>query len=247
MPRHHLPPSPVRHLASMAIGAMAVAFPVLAPHDATRDTSEGLQVSGTRWAPVAQIGTEERHVTTPRASPRSQAESHDQAELSSLDKATRLAETIASYAALRDSAMAQGAPGAAVARGGQVFALPTTGRLTSAAGPRWGTTHYGLDIANQAGTPVFAVSAGTVIDSGPASGFGLWVRIRHPDGSTSVYGHIDRSLVRVGETVAAGDRVALMGNRGQSTGPHLHLEIWSADGRKLDPQEWLSRRGLDVG
>ncbi|GAY12599.1 M23 family metallopeptidase [Pseudonocardia sp. N23] len=240
--RHNVRAMPLRHLGSLTLGALAVAFPVLAPHSDADDSP----APDTRWAPVAQVGTEERHDPAPRVNP-VRAERHDRVALASLDKATRLAETIASYAALRDAATAQGAPDAAVTRGGQVFALPTTGRLTSAAGPRWGTTHYGLDIANKVGTPVFAVGSGTVIDSGPASGFGLWVRIRHADGSVSLYGHIDRSLVRVGQSVRAGDRIALMGNRGQSTGPHLHLEIWSADGRKLDPATWLSRRGLDVG
>lgn len=240
--RDHVRATPLRHLGSLTLGALAVALPALTPDDGAADSP----ATESRWAPVAQVGGDERHNPTPQVAPVVQTETHERVALASLDKATRLAETIASYAALRDAATAQGAPGAAVTDSGQVFALPTTGRLTSAAGPRWGTTHYGLDIANRVGTPVFAVGAGTVIDSGPASGFGLWVRIKHADGSISVYGHIDRTLVRVGQAVRAGDRIALMGNRGQSTGPHLHLEIWSADGRKIDPATWLSRRGLDV-
>jgi murein DD-endopeptidase MepM/ murein hydrolase activator NlpD len=60
------------------------------------------------------------------------------------------------------------------------------GALTSAAGPRWGGEHYGLGIANRIGTPIFAVTDGVVVEPGPASGFGRWVVLRHPDGTRSV-------------------------------------------------------------
>ncbi|MCF7553753.1 M23 family metallopeptidase [Pseudonocardia sp. WMMC193] len=200
-------------------------------------------------APVAMIGVAERHDPAADfgrlATPVAAVETHE-TSLASLDKAARLAERIAALADLRTAAAAQGAPQVAVSDAGVAYAFPTVGRLTSAAGPRWGGTHYGMDIANRVGTPIFAVADGVVVDSGPASGFGLWVRIRHSDGSLSVYGHIDRSLVRQGQSVRAGDRIALMGNRGQSTGPHLHLEIWAADGARADPGKWLARRGLSV-
>lgn len=123
------------------------------------------------------------------------------------------------------------------------FVRPVTGRITSNYGPRWGTTHYGLDIANRIGTPVRSVGAGTVVSAGPASGFGLWVRVRLADGTMTVYGHINRALVRVGQRVDAGDLIAEVGNRGQSTGPHLHFETIAADGRRMDPLAWLERRG----
>lgn len=123
---------------------------------------------------------------------------------------------------------------------------PVVGRVTSSAGPRDGTTHYGLDIANRIGTPIVAVSDGVVERSGPASGFGLWVVLRHPDGSRSVYGHINRAFVRAGQRVTAGDRIAEVGNRGQSTGPHLHLEIWDRSGTKIDPEAWLRTRGAAI-
>ncbi|WP_081923884.1 M23 family metallopeptidase [Pseudonocardia halophobica] len=207
------------------------------------------------WSPVAMTVASERHEPTPQTSavPRVEnpavamrAESHDPDDVRSLDKAARLADEIASLAAARARATAAGATAPSVGRDGRVYVSPTVGRLTSGAGPRWGATHYGLDIANQIGTPIFAVADGTVVEAGPASGFGLWVRVRHSDGTISVYGHIDRSLVRAGQQVRAGDRIALMGNRGQSTGPHLHLEIWSPSGAKVDPQAWLSRRGVAV-
>ncbi|AEA26524.1 M23 family metallopeptidase [Pseudonocardia dioxanivorans] len=237
---------PRQHLGALAVGAASVALPVASALVGGLPTSDDGGDVAARWAPVAMTDSQERHPATGTTPVRAVAavEAHEPVEVESLTKATRIADRVARVAALREAAAAQGSPGVAVTSSGRVFALPTTGRLTSAAGPRWGTTHYGLDIANAIGTPVFAVSDGVVVDSGPASGFGLWVRIRHPDGSLSVYGHIDRSLVTVGRQVRAGDRIALMGNRGQSTGPHLHLEIWSADGSRLDPATWLTRRGL---
>lgn len=123
---------------------------------------------------------------------------------------------------------------------------PVTGVITSNYGPRWGTTHYGLDIANKIGTPIRAPLAGVVIDAGPASGFGLWVKIRHDDGTITVYGHINSYSVREGQRVQGGQVIAEVGNRGISTGPHLHFEVWSPSGKKVDPLAWLQERGADV-
>ncbi len=124
------------------------------------------------------------------------------------------------------------------------YVKPTEGRFTSAFGARWGTTHYGVDIANRIGTPILAVADGIVVEAGPASGFGLWVRLQHADGTTTIYGHIDRTLVREGQQVKAGEQIARIGNRGQSTGPHLHFEVWDADGLKINPRTWLVDHGV---
>ena len=119
--------------------------------------------------------------------------------------------------------------------GGMKLVRPVTGRITSPFGPRWGGFHYGVDIGAPIGTPIYAVADGVVEESGPATGFGLWVVLRHPDGSKSVYGHVNRSFVGVGERVSVGERIAEVGNRGNSTGPHLHLEIWAPNGKRVDP------------
>ncbi|WP_405133056.1 M23 family metallopeptidase [Nocardia sp. NBC_01388] len=123
---------------------------------------------------------------------------------------------------------------------------PVSGTLTSDFGVRWGAFHTGLDIANAIGTPVRAVADGTVVDSGPAQGFGMWVRIAHDDGSMSVYGHINETLVQVGQHVRAGDQIATVGNRGISTGPHLHFEVVDTSGYKVDPMQWLIDHGVSV-
>ena len=126
------------------------------------------------------------------------------------------------------------------------FVKPAEGSFTSGFGSRWGTTHFGVDIANRIGTPILAVADGTVVEAGPASGFGLWVRIQHADGTVSVYGHLDTFSVREGQQVKAGEQIARMGNRGYSTGPHLHFEIWDASGKKLNPLPWLADRGINL-
>lgn len=124
------------------------------------------------------------------------------------------------------------------------YVRPAEGMFTSGFGGRWGTMHYGIDIANRLGTPIRAVEDGVVIEAGPASGFGLWVRIQNADGTISVYGHMDTFSVYAGQHVKAGDQIARMGARGNSTGTHLHFEIWEPDGHKIDPRPWLAERGI---
>jgi murein DD-endopeptidase MepM/ murein hydrolase activator NlpD len=126
------------------------------------------------------------------------------------------------------------------------FVQPAQGTLTSTFGSRWGTTHYGIDIANSLGTPIVAAADGVVIEAGPASGFGLWVRIQHADGTITVYGHMDSFSVTAGQHVKAGEQIARMGARGESTGVHLHFEVWDPSGMKIDPLPWLAERGIRV-
>jgi murein DD-endopeptidase MepM/ murein hydrolase activator NlpD len=119
-----------------------------------------------------------------------------------------------------------------------------SGRVTSGFGARWGRQHRGLDIAAPVGTPIRAPLAGEVIASGPASGFGLWVRVRHGDGTVTTYGHVHRTLVRVGQQVEAGQEIAQVGNRGRSTGPHLHVEVQTPGGTTVNPRPWLDGHGI---
>ncbi|MEV4237600.1 MULTISPECIES: M23 family metallopeptidase [unclassified Nocardia] len=124
---------------------------------------------------------------------------------------------------------------------------PIEGMLTSNFGMRWGALHAGLDFSDPIGTPIAAVTDGTVIEAGPASGFGMWVRVRQDDGTIGVYGHVNDILATVGQQVRAGDVIATVGNRGFSTGPHLHYEVHSGDGAPIDPMPWLGARGIAVG
>ncbi|PXY32269.1 M23 family metallopeptidase [Prauserella muralis] len=139
---------------------------------------------------------------------------------------------------------AEAARQAAIEAARPKFVVPAQGTFTSGFGARWGTTHYGIDIANSIGTPVVAAADGTVIEAGAASGFGLWVRIQHDDGTITVYGHVNTYSVSEGDRVKAGEQIAEIGNRGQSTGPHLHFEVWTADGQKVDPRSWLAEHDV---
>ena len=168
------------------------------------------------------------------------APTHD--EVGRLKKSMRMTEQLEVEAETRRKAAYE----AEQARKIKVFA-PTVGIITSNYGPRWGTTHYGLDIANRIGTPIRSTMDGVVLEAGPASGFGLWVRVRHTDGTTAIYGHINSYSVREGQRVSAGQVIAEMGNRGISTGSHLHFELWDRAGRKLDPLAWLQGRGVRLG
>ncbi|GAB3648002.1 M23 family metallopeptidase [Corynebacterium nasicanis] len=125
-------------------------------------------------------------------------------------------------------------------------AKPAEGVFTSGYGPRWGTLHAGIDIANAVGTPILAVMDGVVVDSGPASGYGNWIRIQHEDGTISLYGHMETLDVAVGQTVTAGQKIAGMGNRGFSTGSHLHFEIHPGGAGAVDPVPWFAERGITI-
>jgi hypothetical protein len=128
-----------------------------------------------------------------------------------------------------------------------LFAMPTKGMFTSGFGYRWGALHGGVDIANSIGTPILAASDGVVIESGPSAGYGMLVKLRHYDGTVTLYGHVNTSLVSVGERVMAGDQIATIGNRGDSTGPHLHFEVMLGGGNRVDPVSWLAERGISFG
>ena len=108
------------------------------------------------------------------------------------------------------------------------------GRFSSGFKWRWGRQHKGIDWATPVGTSIFASCGGTVTQAGWFSSYGNCVTIRHPDGNQTRYAHLSRVLVSVGESVEQGERIALSGNTGRSTGPHLHFEI-IVNGSQVDP------------
>jgi murein DD-endopeptidase MepM/ murein hydrolase activator NlpD len=118
--------------------------------------------------------------------------------------------------------------------------------LSSCFCPRWGTFHYGLDMAAPWGTPFYAAGDGTVLYAGPMNGYGNVIMIQHANSDVSVYGHESKILVTTGEKVKAGQLIGLVGALGQATGPHLHFEIrlGGENGEKTDPVPWLEARGI---
>jgi murein DD-endopeptidase MepM/ murein hydrolase activator NlpD len=97
-----------------------------------------------------------------------------------------------------------------------------------------GESHPGIDIAAPLGTPVRAAGGGIVVAAGADPAYGLFVLVRHPDEYETMYGHASRLLVSEGDSVRAGQVIALSGNSGRSTAPHLHFEI-RREGKSLDP------------
>lgn len=120
---------------------------------------------------------------------------------------------------------------------------PTSGQFSSGFGWRWGRMHNGIDIANAVGTTILAARSGRVVFAGwDDGGYGYKIDIRHSDGSLSRYAHNSRLLVRVGDEVAQGVPISLMGSTGRSTGPHLHFEIRMPGRGALNPLEFLPAR-----
>ncbi len=128
-----------------------------------------------------------------------------------------------------------------------MYVMPARGVWTSGFGYRWGVLHAGIDIANAIGTPIYAAGDGVVTDAGPTAGYGAWVKIRHADGTVTLYGHVNTWLVSVGQRVMAGDQIATIGNRGNSTGPHLHFSVLKNGKDFVDPVPWLAAKGLSPG
>ena len=175
------------------------------------------------------------------------------AERETEQAAAAQAQSQAEQAALAARAEAE-ARAAAEAKAAAEAARPTAvmpidaARITSSFGPRWGTLHAGVDLAAPMMTPEFAAMDGIVLQAGPASGFGLAVYIQHDNGDVTVYGHMEKILVSAGQVVRAGDTIALVGNRGESTGPHLHFEvrIGGVRGEPVDPLAYLRQRGVQI-
>ncbi|MGD2113248.1 MAG: M23 family metallopeptidase, partial [Gammaproteobacteria bacterium] len=98
--------------------------------------------------------------------------------------------------------------------------------------------HKGLDFAGKKGSGVIAVGDGVVSWSGKRSGYGNLVEITHGNGYVTRYGHNERNLVRVGDTVRKGQQIARMGSTGRSTGPHVHFEVLR-NGKAVNPAKYL--------
>ena len=127
-------------------------------------------------------------------------------------------------------------------RPGPKYQWPTKGVFTSGYGWRWGRMHKGIDIANNTGTSIHAARDGQVTYAGWMGAYGYLVEIAHDDGESTRYAHNSRLMVRKGERVLQGTRIALMGSTGRSTGPHLHFEIRRRGGSASNPLSVLPPR-----
>jgi murein DD-endopeptidase MepM/ murein hydrolase activator NlpD len=101
--------------------------------------------------------------------------------------------------------------------------------------------HDGVDIAAPLGTGVYVAAEGSVLRTGyDPAGYGRFVEIRHPNGMTTLYGHLSRLDVASGDLVPAGSRIGLVGSTGRSTGPHLHFEVRRGE-RHVNPVKVMGR------
>lgn len=118
--------------------------------------------------------------------------------------------------------------------------VPSSKRITSKFGKRWGKSHEGIDIAARIGTSIVAVDDGVVIYSGQGlSGYGNLTVISHSGGIFSVYAHAKRNYTQKGQNVYRGQVIAEVGMTGRSTGPHLHFEV-RHDSKAMDPLEFMA-------
>lgn len=117
--------------------------------------------------------------------------------------------------------------------------MPTRGGyVTSNFGPRWGSTHSGMDIAGEIGDPVCSALDGKVKECRYDGNYGNKILIQHEDGIETIYGHLSKFEVKVGDEIKKGQLIGRVGSTGRSTGPHLHFEV-RVNGSPVDPKKYL--------
>jgi murein DD-endopeptidase MepM/ murein hydrolase activator NlpD len=121
-----------------------------------------------------------------------------------------------------------------------------TGRFGQS-GSNWSSFHHGLDFAAPSGTPIRAVGAGEIIGAGWDGAYGNRINVRHADGTVTLYAHMSR-FARTSGSVQPGTVIGYVGATGNTTGPHMHLEVRPDGGGlddAIDPFDWLSDKGLN--
>lgn len=98
--------------------------------------------------------------------------------------------------------------------------------------------HAGIDFAGRAGSDVLAVASGIVTEAGPRAGYGLLVELNHGNGYVTRYGHSQRVLVKPGQKIGKGQKIATVGSSGRSTGPHVHFEVL-LNGYAVNPAQYI--------
>jgi len=124
---------------------------------------------------------------------------------------------------------------------GRKLIWPSEGRVTSCFGQRWGRPHEGVDLGQDQGLTIVAAAEGEVEFSGRQSGYGNTVVLNHGSAVKTLYGHADSLLVREGQRVKQGQKLAIMGKSGRSTGVHLHFEV-RVKGDARNPLPYLPQR-----
>lgn len=198
----------------------------------------------------------------PTPSPTSSPEPKAEAEKSAAPRARTKADTVAAPATRQEKLEVKHATWADRQIAKMLRAMPTspiswyTGdtwvnptssyHLTAEfgeSGRHWSSTHTGLDFAAATGTPVRAVTAGTVTSVGWGGAYGNKIVVTHPDGSETWYCHLSRAYADVGAQVGTGAVIGAVGATGNVTGPHLHFEV-RIGGSPVDPYQALVQHGV---
>jgi len=120
-----------------------------------------------------------------------------------------------------------------------LWPVPSSKRVSSKFGRRWGRKHEGIDIAARRGAHIIAADDGVVVYSGKElGGYGNITVVSHPDGFFTVYAHADKNYTRKGQKVHRGQVIAAVGSTGRSSGNHLHFEV-RRDSHAFDPKKFF--------
>ena len=240
--------------ALLGMAALALASSGAAAPTAAHATTATL-ASGADTQPSAGLGTG----TDATGYTDTLAESRRQVEVSRDSERQALQDSAGSKAGQASEAQAQETNAelkslgrAAEAKAGQIpknaWHLPTQGYHLTArfgqAGGHWVSNHTGLDFAAPTGTPIFAVAAGTITETGWAGAYGNRTVETLPDGTELWYAHQSAIRVKVGQQVLSGQTIGAVGSTGNTTGPHVHLEVRPGGGDPVDPYQALVVHGV---
>lgn len=237
--------------APTAVGAAALVIAATGAVTLTGSPEE-LAASSAKFAPASALTGTSQDTSSLELDSRTQAVSRD-SERAALEDATdeELEEAVEAQAQERNAVLAQLAA-SAERYAGQIAAnawqLPVSGyRLSARFGQSsslWASTHTGLDFAAPSGTPVVSVARGTVRSTEYAGSYGNRVVVVLEDGTEVWYAHLSSFSVSPGESVDPGEQLGTVGSTGNSTGPHLHLEVRPGAGDAVDPYAALLAHGL---
>ncbi|MFD3535778.1 M23 family metallopeptidase [Streptomyces sp. NPDC058664] len=185
------------------------------------------------------------------------AQAETQAHVAAQVKAAAAKATAAKQIAAKQVAVKQAATKVVAAKKAPSWVKPVTSYTLTASynqgGAMWSHKHSGQDFAVPVGTPVKAAGSGTVVKAGPNGGgdgpaYGNAIVVKHANGTYSQYAHLSKIKAYVGQKVAAGQQIALSGNTGNSSGPHLHFEIRTTPnyGTAVNPAAFLRSHGVTI-
>jgi murein DD-endopeptidase MepM/ murein hydrolase activator NlpD len=232
-----MPSTPM--LVGVAALAISVGGAVTAAHTKLAPASSGRFVAASALTGASDVGRVGTHRATTVSRNADREALADQAANAAAQRAATL-DQLDTKAAARDKWMAANQWGLPI----QAGEYHLTGRFGDVSG-LWATVHTGLDFACPTGTPIHAVAGGTITDIGWAGSYGNRTVETLPDGTELWYAHQSRFGATVGEKVTEGEVIGYVGSTGNTTGPHVHLEVRPGGGDPVDPDPALKAHGID--